>query len=236
MVVNNVTWADIKVLIDTNKHLRLQFIENPVQYEIWVKELSDEYRVEILKEGEQPASDEEDFVDNYKDGANLPRYYSKNPHPGGYVSKYLKNAGSKDMNIDGTTPVEFKIEPTAGKKMFIHRILITIKNDSITHTKFGGITGGLANGIEVKVVEDGTERFVHEDPIKLNSEFWEIAYDANIISSEKDILVVRWTFSKAGTPLHLHSSDSDKFFVMINDDLTELDGFCILAQGYEVDE
>ncbi len=156
--------------------------------------------------------------------------------PGKFFNIHLKNAGSFDMNVNGSvTPVDFLFEPPPNKHVFIARLIIMIEDNNINFNKFGGISA-LTNGFFIKVTEDGGERDLHDSIIKKNSDFHMLAYDVSIDSAVTDLLSVRWTFAKAGTFLHLHNDTLDNFKVTIADNLTGLIKFHMTVQGFEVDE
>lgn len=159
------------------------------------------------------------------------------PYKGKYISEKVKNSGSSDMDVDGSvTPVEFMAGPGTGKKWYIARMILTIEDESINHIKFGGLAIPLTNGVDIKITEDGVERTLAEGLIKTNHEFYQLAYDVTIKSATTDILAMRWTFTKGGTFLRFKNSTSDKFSIIINDDLSALQAFQVIIQGYEVDE
>lgn len=158
-------------------------------------------------------------------------------YKGKYISVKIKNAGSPDMNIDGSsTPVAFTAGPGSGKKWYVTRMLLTIEDENISHTKFGGIAGGLTNGVDIKITENGTERDLATSIIKTNTAFYQLCYDINIESAVTDILAMRWTFLKGGTSLQFKNTTSDNLKIIINDNLTSLISFQAIIQGYEVDE
>ncbi len=158
---------------------------------------------------------------------------------GKYISVKLDqdiSGGGHEMNVDGSsTPINFIAQPPSGKKWYIARMMLTLEDMAISHTKFGGLTP-LTNGVDIKVTESGVERPLAEHLIKTNSAFYQLAYDVVISSAITDILSMRWTFTKGGTFLELLNSTSDNFKVVINDNLTGLSSFQVLIQGYEVNE
>jgi hypothetical protein len=161
----------------------------------------------------------------------------KPTHPGPFFNEFLENGGSSDLNVDGSsTPVDFTLSPPSGKIYHIHKVLIGIEDTSINHDKFGGITGGLTNGILFKVKENGTERDLIPVALKKNAGFYVVAFDVTISSSTTDILVARWDFSDSGTTLKLQDSTSDYLKLTVQDDLTTITQFKVLVQGYEVTE
>ena len=162
--------------------------------------------------------------------------FSENPHPGRLVLVFLENGGSSDMVVDGSsTPVDFIGSPPTGKKWFIKSIHIIIEDSNINFSKFGGV-GSLTNGVDFFVTEDGqSERALAS--IKRNGQFYSFANDVEIQSAATDILIARINLGvNAGTTFSLTNSNAEQLKATVNDDLTGLDVFNILMQGFEVDE
>lgn len=162
--------------------------------------------------------------------------FSENPHPGRLVLAFLENGGSSDMVVDGSsTPVDFIGSPPTGKIWYIKSIHIIIEDSNINFSKFGGI-GSLTNGVDFFVTEDGqSERTLAS--IKRNGQFYSFANDVEIQSAATDILIARINLGvNAGTTLSLTNSNSEQLKATVNDDLTGLDVFNVLMQGFEVDE
>jgi len=155
---------------------------------------------------------------------------------GKYVNQHLENAGSRDMNVNGSvTPVSFTAGPGSGKRWYIARLLVTLEDSSINHTKFGG-QAALTNGIDFKVTESGTERDVIPHRIKKNGQWRHFSYDSAIESASTDIMTIRWTFANGLTAFKLNNADSDNLKIIVNDDLTSISTFVAVIQGFEVDE
>ena len=161
-----------------------------------------------------------------------------NPRKGKFFSLHLTNGGSNDMNVDGSVmAVDFTLSPPAGKLFFLSRMNIVLEDESINHLKFGGIAGGITNGLLLKVKEGGlAERDISEHPIKRNAEFHHIAFDVQLISAASDILTIRWEFFRSGSFLELRNSRGDNIKATVQDDLRNINEFEIICQGYEVDE
>jgi len=135
------------------------------------------------------------------------------PYKGMFFSYHLKDNGNYDLNIDGSsTPVDFYRGPASGKIWYVSRLLLMMEDTSMDHTKFGGIPGGITNGLDFKVTEDGVERSLVQHSIKENAEFHHICYDVQITSAVTDVLTVRWTFAKSGTWIRLTGSQSDNIY------------------------
>ena len=158
------------------------------------------------------------------------------PKKGNFINSPLENAGSDEMNVDGsTTPVNFTSAPLTGKNLIVYRLILTMEDSSMSWVKFAG-RSALTNGVVIYVTEDGVERNIVTDPIKTNRDFVWNAYDVEIDNATSAILRMRWTFSKAGTVLVLKDAYADNFRIKIQDDLDTVNYFKATIQGYEVDE
>ena len=142
------------------------------------------------------------------------------------------------MTIDGSsTPVEFIITPSSGKKFIMTRLSFTIEDEAINFTKFGGISA-LSNGCDLLVKEGGeAERNLSaQGALKTNAQFYIAGLSTHIQSETTDLLNSVIVFTEMGTSLVLKDSLSEYFKIVINDDLTNIKQFILIAQGYEVDE
>lgn len=157
--------------------------------------------------------------------------------PGFYQNKQLVDgASSPDMNVDGSsTPVSFTAVPSTSKIFYVSRLIIYMEDASMNHSKFAGISGGITNGIDIKATEDGVERTL-QGSITRNGGFYNIAHDIDIASASTDVFTMRWSFHRSGTWIRLKDSTSDNIKIVVNDDLTSVDVFKAVVQGFEVDE
>lgn len=160
------------------------------------------------------------------------------PRPGLRVAEFLKESGgSSDLNVDGSiTPVTFSASPPTGKKWFIHSISLIIEDASINFTRFGGIPGGLTNGIEFRVKEGGLiERTL--GTFKTNGDLHIFTTDIRIDSAATDLLTLQANVKEtSGTTFELQNVNSEIFKLIVNDDLTTINRFNVLIRGFEVDE
>ena len=146
---------------------------------------------------------------------------------------------SEDMNVNGSsTPQIFRVTPTdltSGTTFHINRMMAQIEdNVAMDDAKFGGITA-LTNGVVVRS-KNGIYKNVFN--AKSNGDFAAHAYD--ITYSDKAPagsygFRVRRSFNgqdKNGVVIHLDSDTSDEFQVIVQDDLTGLTKFHVIAQGH----
>jgi len=147
-----------------------------------------------------------------------------------------------NLAVDGsTTPVVFKVSPsnlTPGTEWDIVRIMGSITDaTAMDDAKFGGMTA-LTKGIVVRTV-DGIVKNIFN--AKTNADLKHHMYD--VVYSDKapagsNGLNFRRTFggqSKNGVVVRLTADTSDSLEVVIQDNLTALDTFYVIAQGHIVD-
>lgn len=143
---------------------------------------------------------------------------------------------SKELNVDGsTTAVKFDLPNSTNTQFHITRIIIHITDaDEMDDSKFGSLTA-LSRGIIFrKKNSDGTYNNVFN--VKNNGEFGELAYDLTYQDAIKHGtygLHCRLTYGglgKHGTVFKIKQGEAIE--VLIQDDLTDLDSFRIMAQGH----
>ncbi len=160
--------------------------------------------------------------------------------PTDFIMEFFRNGGgSMEMAVDGSiTPVEFEWkneEPI--KNAVCARLLWDILDGSPTTTKFGGIIGGLTNGVLMQLVDAADAvvlDFTDGDPIKQNHQFarmvgtdWALTIGAGV-----DAVNVRWSLFKTGKELLV--PPGFKLRVTIRDDLTTVDSMSVSMQGYRI--
>lgn len=160
-----------------------------------------------------------------------------NPRPGTSTTKFALNGSNQLMNVDGSgTPVVFSVVPSTGNIFFVFRIVVTMVGTGINFTKFGNIAA-LTNGLKVEIKEGGgalTE--VIESPFKKNQQFYEGGFNSVIQSAAVDIFTLTFLFNDIGSVLSLKDSLSELIKITVQDDLTNISSFRVVAQGYEVSE
>lgn len=147
---------------------------------------------------------------------------------------------TRDLNVDGSiTPQVFSIRAgaTSGLSLGISRLMIHMETaGQVDLNKFGDLTA-LTNGIVVRRV-DGTTRNIFN--VKTNGEMRNLCFDwtADIASNPsqgQNGVGFRYTFAgqdKHGVAVRL--DPGDELQIIIQDDLTGLDKFRIIAEGHEV--
>ena len=159
-----------------------------------------------------------------------------------YLYTFLRNgtgSTSTDMHINGSvTPVNFKYTMPEGKAGIIARVNVHIQDGSVDPSDFGGINGGITNGVSLKVFDpDDTEiiDFMDGHPVVINSEWTHQAGVDMFIhtGAGDDSLSVRWTLSKVGASLYLTAGQYIQ--LTVSDDLSSISEFHIFVQGIMAD-
>jgi len=151
----------------------------------------------------------------------------------------VATAGITNMAVDGSdTPQIFRVrlgDPGLNVSIDIVRIIITIYAESTVNlSTFGDIEDGLTNGVTLRRV-DGYYYNIFN--VKTNGDISSIAYDTMEYASTnpqqgQDGLVARLTFGgqdKMGVVLRIGANEDLQ--LIINDDLTDLTSFVIMAEG-----
>jgi len=157
-----------------------------------------------------------------------------NPIDFAYEIGSFAQFGSSEMAVDGSvTPVIFGIRnPTAqdiALQVDFTRMILSMQLSSAgDYDEFGNITK-LTNGLLCRFV-DGEKRNIFN--IKNNRGFDNLMFDFKFIPASgnaPDGLSGRFTFEKLGSVIRLKPFEDLQFIVQ--DDLTDLDGFEILTEG-----
>lgn len=157
--------------------------------------------------------------------------------PTAFVFKYIREGANLEMNVNGSiTPVEYKYTVPAGKFFYWTRTVFHVKDSGSKPNDFGGIGGGLTNGLLMSVRDSGDAELVDlldTLPIKTNSDHAHLAsVDVDIKDAQggaDDSFVVRWTLEKAGAAMVLQPAEY--FMVTVRDDLQALTSFLISVHG-----
>jgi hypothetical protein len=154
------------------------------------------------------------------------------------------SGGTFHMNVDGSvTPVIYSVrapDPGVPVKIDITRLMFHCLTDSACDlSMFGDIAGGLVNGVVVRKV-DGTYNNIFN--VKTNGEMSGIMYDfiihqATNPTQGQDGFCGRLTFggqSKMGVVIRLEPGEDLQ--CIIQDDLSSLTSFFIIAEGHVVQD
>jgi hypothetical protein len=150
---------------------------------------------------------------------------------------------TKEMNVDGSiTPQIFSIQaggPTGTIDVDITRVLPKmITTNPPEFSMFGDIIGGLVRGLVIRRVNGVQQNIVNW---KTNGEISNFMYDLTFFDQSKpqgvNGIIGRQTFagqSKHGVAIRLEPGD--RLEIIIQDDLTSLLSFRMVAEGHEVTE
>jgi len=149
------------------------------------------------------------------------------------------SVGNENLGVTATSvaPVIFGIRnPTTNDiptKFDITRIIFKcLTADAIELSMFGDIVGGITNGLVARK-SDGTFRNIFN--VKTNADLKNLMYDIDIETVAKQAqngFTGRFTFEKLGSVIRLEAGEDLQFIVQ--DDLSGLTEFNIIAQGAEV--
>ena len=149
-----------------------------------------------------------------------------------YLSEFLLNAGTKDMAVDGTTPVEYSYTVPTGKVLKVARCFITMEDGAASFSpgNFGAIAGDLTNGVEVSVTSSGASKVVLE-LWHNNREVRNTMFDFDTQFKVAGAYIGRWTFSKDLANGGLILTAGDKISIIIQDNLSLLDHLSFRIKG-----
>ncbi len=151
------------------------------------------------------------------------------------IYKYLRNAGSVEMAVDGDDPV-IKFDFVSVGESNIGHINFEILDGTMRNERFAGLAAALTNGILMEVFDtDGTTvllDFLDGVPIKSNAN-WTSLTGRDEIQQESagdDLLPIHFDLIDTGELLNLQ--DGQIIRVTIQDDLSTLTQFRALVQGH----
>ena len=149
-----------------------------------------------------------------------------------FIFEFFRNGASRDMNVDGTTPVNF--DWVAAVDTNVERINFFIQDAGILPAKFGGLAE-LSTGCLIKALDtDGAtviKDFYDGETIKTHQEFNLLAGvdTGTTAATGDDVAPTRWTIANAGAKLLLLANQRIRFTVQ--DDLSALTKFYAMLQG-----
>jgi hypothetical protein len=131
-----------------------------------------------------------------------------------------------------TSPLSYRISPPPDEIWQITRILINITDGTaMDDGKFGGMTA-LSNGVVIRANRNGV--FQTGSIWKTNGDMALDMFDINYTDKApagQNGLRGRWTFTKAEFIVELNGATSDFAEILVQDDITDLVGYNIKAQG-----
>lgn len=157
-------------------------------------------------------------------------------------SNYLANESGGATNANGNysvTPATFSIGPSASENWTVERLIIYVADTGqFSASEYGNTGSALANGFDVEVVDSGDNvisTLNGSRPFTTNGDLGAVCYDVNNIGSGSggdDAILVRWTFSKAGSPIRLRGDEGWKVRVVLSDDFSGLSAHTFFLDCY----
>ena len=146
--------------------------------------------------------------------------------------------GTKNAIGDYSTPDIFYIQPAAGVVYRVARMIVSIEDGGgMRAERYASLGAALSTGVQVRVQNDsGTViDLTNGIPITSNALWGSACYDVDVKSwgAGNDILLVRWTFERAGQMLRLDGDANERLEVVLSDDFTGVVGHYFMAQGYD---
>jgi hypothetical protein len=155
---------------------------------------------------------------------------------GNRFTRFAENGGSRQLNVDGTIPVEFTIPADATGDLIVSSLVFEAFDSGIRQDRFLGLNNIITNGVVVEVKsQDVMFQF---QPIRFTIEFNSLfatgsgrSYDI-VTASGNDSLVARFgpvspfIVRKQGT----YATD-DYIKVIIQDDISQVASLRFIAEG-----
>lgn len=144
--------------------------------------------------------------------------------------------GATNINGDYSATEEiFYIQPPAGKKYRISRMLLLLEDSHIVWDQYGGMGEALTNGIIIRTRNDSEviTDLTNGRPIKRNMDWGAHCYDVdrNSTGQGNDYFHGRWTFALAGQVLRLDGDMNERLECVVNDDLSGLVSHLLKVDG-----
>ncbi|MCP4897895.1 MAG: hypothetical protein GY906_13060 [bacterium] len=147
-------------------------------------------------------------------------------------------SGTRAMAIDySSLDGLYYVKPPESQVYVIEQMIITVEFDgSIRADYYGDINGGLATGIEIKVLRglDVILDLTNGTPIKTNADWRRLCFEVEEAPGQPgpSILTANWHFSSSGKPLFLNGKLHDALFIAIHDDLSSLNEQSMFLNGH----
>lgn len=156
-------------------------------------------------------------------------------------SAFFENSGSRDLNVDGSvTPVKFVIESELNIVKVVKQIRVFLHDGNLDLNTSGNLrrfgsaatTPGLTNGVELFISQEGADTQIFLDPVQNIADF--LHYSDRELSFSKGIDVntdlLLLTFNLLEDVI-IPPGLLDRITMTVNDDLTAVDLFQVLAVG-----
>ena len=154
-----------------------------------------------------------------------------------YLDTDFDGTGTKNATGNYSSAMEsFGIQPGSKEIMLVHRMIVLIEDTAVIQAEeYGNLGAALTNGVVVyKTIAGEVDQDLTDGiPIKTNSQWGSLCFDTEVKAwgAGNQVVLVRWTFSRAGEPLYLNGYKSEAIEVRLNDDLQGLINHTFMAQG-----
>ncbi len=144
-----------------------------------------------------------------------------------YAGRFLRNAGSEDMNVDGsTTAVAFKLEPGSDEVLRVLRLRLVIEHATAGELGEFGDAAALTNGIALAHLDADDAAIVD----LLDGERIKTTLDLAVVCSSLEVLTGASSYATRATfdfpvPLRIGSDDNgglEELRLTVADNLTGL--------------
>lgn len=112
--------------------------------------------------------------------------------PNFHVSEYLQNAGSNNMAVDGSAPVEFSYSPPAHFDFLAVRMMIYLEAQTAFSSDGFGNLVRLTNGVQINCGLVGITNW--KDNVDIIAEMYD--FSRNAFGKADRLLCSRWTFTR----------------------------------------
>jgi hypothetical protein len=159
------------------------------------------------------------------------------------LREFFLNSGSNDLNVDGSaTSVVFSVEAEANKTKWVTGVRflfegVSLEMDTNDFRRFGAATAAntaLTNGVLFQSVQSGETINIVSEAIVYMGDFFSYVDSyrnlINSVSAQSDFLSFDFVFDK---PVVLTEDGQDKLIITVQDDLTGIDKFEVIARGYQ---
>ena len=160
------------------------------------------------------------------------------PLDSSYTTNAIVFSSTRDLNVDGSNNRQiYSITIGAGSEISVDvtRIMIVITCTEAPELETFCDLPALTKGVVLRRVDGVSQNYWN---VKNNGDFSNLAFDMNVLSDKKfttNGLVVRYTFAgqdKHGVAVRLNPGDALE--LIVQDDLSSLDSFRIIAEGHFV--
>ena len=152
------------------------------------------------------------------------------------INEYLSNGTTDNAIGDYSTPDRFEFVSGETDTVNVERMIVSVGSSATMKSETYGKLAALTVGVQVQILNaDGTlKQNLTANPIKSNAQWGAYCYDVDVKSwgNGAELLVVRWTFAKSGSPIKL--KNGEKISVLLSDDFAGLTDHRFLIQGQQV--